>query len=727
MNTPYGIFEYNIDKFSAYVTYQTNTNFAYLLNKPQIVYLNNYISNFLPEKDKEEYSIVFVYENEYIDKHYIEDYTVYYARCFTNYRKTTSRVHFFKIKKNSNYKQILSDALNGDQDILNDKSYLGCIVLRPIPKTFLAKVCLRPYERDKNRLTKYWLSADYDISLFGIPLKIKTIAFQEQDKVLSACATTALWTFFHAHDSLSNMMLPSSSTITKNSYPVQNGYSREFPNMGLSTEMICRGLRSCHLVPEYFEIYKNKTVDIKQMKELIYAYSSSDIPLILGVNVFNKNGIEQGLHAITIVGYSISEVKKYTELYSDNVESLYVHDDRYGPYLKLIFKEDKFEVIIEDKKKQNYNSISSEEKQDILTKLMNKIATINPFTCQNENKLKTTHFSEETYVPDTLILGLYHKIRIPFNSIKTTCTLLNKNMIDMMKRIKDEDVSYEIKLLESITWDISLTKNSSLKSKIINSSSPIWFKTQALTQSWPKYIWSAKILIDNKCEFELLFDATDIEQSKVFIGFVLYNEEVSLEYYELLEAHCTKTRSYYSTEENYNYFSLAQDNFIYGIKEYFKQSETYDINLNKLYGYLKIPEYLKDLEVEAELLNDEIIRVNSVEDINTKGFVLNKDMQGKDQYIWLIDKDGFLCITEEREGSTKGHPTITGGMPARIGGELKFIAKENIWCINNKSGRFSLFEYTLPEQKEYINNVMKYKFVPFFPEEKFKCEVFLKK
>lgn len=111
-----------------------------------------------------------------------------------------------------------------------------------------------------------------------------------------------------------------------------------------------------------------------------------------------------------------------------------------------------------------------------------------------------------------------------------------------------------------------------------------------------KVYLSAKILIDNKCEFELLFDATDIEQSKVFIGFVLYNEEVSLEYYELLEAHCTKTRSYYSTEENYNYFSLAQDNFIYGIKEYFKQSETYDINLNKLYGYLKIPEYLKDLK-----------------------------------------------------------------------------------------------------------------------------------
>ena len=84
MNTPYGIFEYSRDSFSAYVAYQTNTNFAYLLNKPQIVYLNNYILKFLPEKDKEEYRIVFIYENEFFHKHYLEDYTDYYTRCLVN-------------------------------------------------------------------------------------------------------------------------------------------------------------------------------------------------------------------------------------------------------------------------------------------------------------------------------------------------------------------------------------------------------------------------------------------------------------------------------------------------------------------------------------------------------------------------------------------------------------------------------------------------------------------
>lgn len=688
MNTPYGIFEYSRDSFSAYVAYQTNTNFAYLLNKPQIVYLNNYILKFLPEKDKEEYRIVFIYENEYIDKHYIEDYTVYYARCFINYRKTTSRVHFFKIKKNSNYKKILSDALNGDTTILNDESYLGCIILRPIPKTFLAKVCLKAYPRVKNRLTKYWLAKSYDISLFGIRLKIDTVPFQEQDKVLSACATTALWTFFHAHNSLSNMMLPSSSTITKNSYPEQNGYSREFPNLGLSTEMICRGIRNFHLVPEYFEINIDNAVTISQMKELIYAYSSSGIPLILGVNVFDKNNNELGMHAITIVGYSIGKMKQDTELHSDNLESLYVHDDRYGPYLKLVFDDNKFKVIID-----------------------------------NKNNAKATCFSEETYTPDTLIIGLYHKIRIPFNSIKTTCTLLNKNMIDMLKETKDEKLDYEIELLNKIVWDISLVTNSTLKSEIINAQSVKGFKEQILTKSLPKYIWRAKIFIDNECIFELLFDATDIEQSKVFIDFVIYDKESSIEYLELLKTYCTIEKSFYSKEEKYNYFSLAQDNFLYGVKEYFKQGETYDTNLNKLYGYLKIPEYLKDLEVDAELLNKEVIRINSEKEVEINNFILNKSMCNDNKYIWLIDKDGFLCITNEYEWTTIGHPTITGGMPARIGGELKFNESEEVWIINNKSGRFSLFEYTIEEQEEYINNAMKYKFLPFFPNEKFKCEV----
>ena len=51
------------------------------------------------------------------------------------------------------------------------------------------------YKEDIHNL----LDREYKVSLFGIDLAINTIAFQEQDRVVSACATSALWSMYHAH------------------------------------------------------------------------------------------------------------------------------------------------------------------------------------------------------------------------------------------------------------------------------------------------------------------------------------------------------------------------------------------------------------------------------------------------------------------------------------------------------------------------------------------------
>lgn len=680
MNTPYGIFEYQIDSLSSYIAYQTNTNFAFVKQKYQMLYLDNYILNFI-DKDDAEHSIVFVYENEYIDKHYIEDYTTYYARCFKEYRKSTSRVHFFKIKKTIEYKKLLRNTLEGNETDLNNENYLGFVVIRPIPKTFLAKVCLKPYyDNVCSRLTKYYITTKYDVSLFGISLNIKTIAFQEQDKVLSACATTALWTFFHAHGNLSQLSLPSSSSITKNAYPDQNGHSREFPNVGLSTEMICRGLRSCNLVPEYFEFSKTESPRINLLKELIFAYCSSGFPLILGIEVCDIKGKSKGLHAVTILGYSVGENIEGSELYSHEIDKLYIHDDRYGPFLMIEFKDNAFSVRL------------------------------------NKNLQVTTEqsFDEEIYRPDTLIMGLYHKIRIPYMSIRSTCILLNKNIIAMLDNIKDTTFLEEIKMLKSIKWDISIIENSDLKNKIINNPT-ILEKEYTLTQPWPKYIWNAKIMIENNCEFELLFDATDIEQSNVFLGCIVYDSDESVSIYELLVSYCKSTTSYHIKEQNFDYFNTEQDNFLYGVKEYFTKNDSGKDSMNELYGYLKIPEYIKTEEIKEDLIiNNLETRLNCENDSNK--FNLNKALSENLQYIWLIDQEGFLCIGTETKGSNQGHPTLTNGMPARIGGELSF--NDDVWTINSRSGRYST-EYEEPDRIKYVNNARKYKFEVFFPSEKF--------
>ena len=56
---------------------------------------------------------------------------------------------------------------------------------------------------------------------------------------------------------------------------------------------------------------------------------------------------------------------------------------------------------------------------------------------------------------------------------------------------------------------------------------------------------------------KLLFDATD-EQSKSFIGFVLYNEEVSLEYYELLNCILKTKKLVTQQKKKLQLLSLAQ-------------------------------------------------------------------------------------------------------------------------------------------------------------------------
>ena len=48
----------------------------------------------------------------------------------------------------------------------------------------------------------------------GIDFSVRTVPFIEQDKVLSVCATSALWSFFNAHKKMDSHRIPSPYEIT---------------------------------------------------------------------------------------------------------------------------------------------------------------------------------------------------------------------------------------------------------------------------------------------------------------------------------------------------------------------------------------------------------------------------------------------------------------------------------------------------------------------------------
>lgn len=684
MNSTYGIIDYSVNSLCAYISHQTNTPFNQVKQKPQITYLSNYLHNFIDwdsADNQKIQDIVIVYENNYIDKHYLEDYSAYYASCFANYKKTCSRLHFFKnIKRSEDTKEdrpyIEFEKLsNGEDSDYSQDNYLGFIILRPIPYTFFANICLKAYKSDKNRNL---LTKENTSSLFGQTYKINSMPFQEQDRAISACATVSLWTFYQSSSINCNHSLPSPNQITKSAYPEKHGYTREFPSAGLSTKMICRSLRHYGFTPEKYQFGMKESNDTQEkpeevkkknislLKEYLYTYSSSNIPLILGITVKNINNNEIiGEHAVTVVGHKVNTtLANVTDdmMFSKYLEKLYTHDDRYGAFMRMEIASDTLNV-------------SLDTESDV-----------------SENAL----FEDVSYEIDSIIIGIYHKIRVPYVRIKTIVNTLSAGLLSIFHSKGTNNIQSEIE------WDIKLELNNSIKEDIKNSD--IENKTKYLAMSLPKYIWTATILISGKRVIKLLFDATDIEQGYIFLGAIPISETVKLVFdllFDLIKKYTTNYMNKYNSSE------VVSRESLFGFYEYFKNETSTEDVLNTLYGYPKMPRYIKSPETK----NDVIIKKDISADKNELDITM--------KYIWLIDEQGILRYDIE-DVDNIGHPTLTNGKPARIGGELIYDGIKECWMVNGFSGRFSK-NYTPEKRRTYIENAIKHQ-LDIYLDEKFEQE-----
>ena len=87
-------------------------------------YLYGYL-NYLKAK-----SVLF--EERYIDKDFLIDYSNYYARSFKDYSKFTNRLHFFSEPFSDEEIKNLIETGNANTYEKLSESYLGFIVLKPI-------------------------------------------------------------------------------------------------------------------------------------------------------------------------------------------------------------------------------------------------------------------------------------------------------------------------------------------------------------------------------------------------------------------------------------------------------------------------------------------------------------------------------------------------------------------------------------------------------------------
>lgn len=480
----YSVTSCSIENLIALFSEKTNTSKSHVKEKLHIIFFESYFEH-LDAK-------TIVVEEKYIDHDYLEDYSYYYVKSFKDYERFCIRLHFFSIEFNENdfQKIIISEETAIDNNVLQD-NYLGFVVLKPLPQTYIGRTCLKTYSTENKRFFPF--SRKYEVNLFGLKLTVKSIAFQEQDSIVAACASSAIWSAFQVTGKLFQHFIPTPVEITRSAIEAIPDSSRHFPNRGLSAEQMAQAIRNVGLDP-YLVVKTNHDI----LKATVYAYQKAEIPLIMGMDLIELNSNEKllGKHAVTITGYSMAgEITKFNKedfyLKSSKINKLYVHDDQVGPFARMEFSETERHLT----------------------------------TSWTDSNGKTDNVNGK---PDILIIPLYPKIRISFEIILLIISKLNEFLV-----IISSKTGIEIQYIE---WDIFLSKSNDFKheireSEIIDNSQ----KEELLLSSMPKYIWRVIGILDDE-RIEFIFDSTDIEQGEIFLRYISYGNTI-LNLFKLIASH----------------------------------------------------------------------------------------------------------------------------------------------------------------------------------------------
>ena len=445
-------------------------------------------------------------ENEYVDRDFLEDFSAYYVRCFSRYERFCVRLHFFTCGFSTQDFARLLEGSSGTEispTSLNEH-YLGFIVVKPLPETVIGRTCLRTYPRENQR--QFPVTRKYSAHPFGLDLEVTSLAFQEQDHVTSACATSALWSTFHGTGKRFQHPIPSPVEITRaatKGHPLQ---TRAFPNQGLEMPMMAHAIRDVGLEPYHIGI---GTLDI--LKETVYAYLRGKIPVVLGIELWDKaRPLDRpfGLHAVSITGYSLAKDTpadrsgKFLTT-ARNVSKIYVHDDQVGPFARMNF--DGFELQLPGP--------------------ANTQCRIPVETLSTSFRRLEGDIGDMRAIPISLLIPLYHKIRIPYHIALETV-----RSFDGFIKLIDSEALDCLASDSELEWDIYLTTNIDLKREILGSDTSAMrplYRNEVLRESMPRFLWRAAARQNESLLLDLLFDATDIEHGRFFVRAIEWDEKLS--------------------------------------------------------------------------------------------------------------------------------------------------------------------------------------------------------
>ncbi len=494
MGQPYEIIPYHIETLKKILSCKSGALPSVVEAKLHTLYFKHYFDHLK--------AATILVENDYVDRDFMEDYAGYYARCFGKYDSLCTRLHFFDLPFSARQ---FAFTLMGKGKTLSDKilqaSYLGFVVVKKLPKTFIGRTCLKTYGSDNER-RQYPALRRYKVGLYGLKLSVReTLGFQEQDKGVAACATSALWSVFQGTGKLFQHAIPSPVEITRMATQIPDIESPgTFPSRGLTGRQEISAIRQLGLEADHSDAQ-----DVFNLVGSVYAYLRAGIPLLLRVKLYDISHTPyakpMGGHAIAVTGFSLGRDQLLTyglrefRLRSTLIDKLYVHDDQVGPFARMELDGDKVSEKI-GRQTFTWNSLSTSWRGD-------------------DQKLGSVRA-----VPRFVIVPLYPKIRIRFAFVRHIVMKFDpfvRHLIQMQK----------LKLPSTFEWDIYLTSVNELKADL---RTECWLSRSsrklALLQNMPRFIWRARAIYEDRPYLEILFDATDIEQGKFCVCALEYDKSL---------------------------------------------------------------------------------------------------------------------------------------------------------------------------------------------------------
>lgn len=229
-----------------------------------------------------------VAESIYIDRVYRDSYYNYYSSKNNAYARDSVRISIFQGEViEDNFKSI------GEVEKLKPR-YRGFMILRPTPPQIIGRSVISPKALKSNSFL--CCTADIQSTVNAVKFEVEGFPHSSQDGETITCAETTLWAimeYFGSKYPDYKPVLPSKIINVLKSL----SFERQIPSKGLNIQQMSFALKDFGFGTRIY----SKAAFGDDFKRLLSCYVESGIPLILGIDDFDKGG---GIgHAVVCIGH----------------------------------------------------------------------------------------------------------------------------------------------------------------------------------------------------------------------------------------------------------------------------------------------------------------------------------------------------------------------------------------------------------------------------------------